>query len=105
VLFYLGQGVQVPECHAASGVVKSYTDEAGNPVDRRKLTSDLLDVRCSLLPPLSAFVAVNYRGFWFFIDDRDVQSKDTFALLGYVFAMQAGESKSSAPVQVLPVVR
>ena len=32
-------------------------------------------------------------------------SKDTFALLGYIYAVQAGEVKANAPVLTLPVTR
>jgi hypothetical protein len=103
VLFYLAQGVQVPEDHVKSGVVKTYLDASGKRVDRRSSTSDLLNVRCSLVPPLTAFVGIFYRGCWFYIDDADVNSKDTFALLGYIYAVQAGEVNANAPVLTLPV--
>ena len=32
-------------------------------------------------PPRDAYLAVKYRGYWYFIDDRDDASKKTFALV------------------------
>jgi hypothetical protein len=103
VLFYIAQGAEVPESHEKAGIVKAYMDEAGNRIDRRKCISDLLNVRCSLAPPAHALTAVFYRGCWFYVDDTEVPSKDSFAMLGYVFALQAGEVKSNAPVLTLPI--
>ncbi|MGB1881610.1 MAG: hypothetical protein ACPHTD_12920, partial [Gammaproteobacteria bacterium] len=53
--------------------------------------------------PASAAVAVNYRGHWFYIDDSDIDSKSTFALLGQLFALQSDADKTGAPVLTLPV--
>jgi hypothetical protein len=103
VLFYLAQGVQVPESDVREGTVKVYRDAAGKVVDRRESIVDLLNIRCSPLPPLRAMVSVFYRGNWFYIDDADVSSKDTFALLGYIYAVQAGEVKGNAPLLTIPV--
>ena len=51
-----------------------------------------------------AVVAVQYRGAWFFIDDRDIDSKDTFRLLDQVGSILAGETAPSpAPVLTLPM--
>jgi hypothetical protein len=32
-------------------------------------------------PPASANVAVKYRGWWYYIDDRDAQSKATLGIV------------------------
>jgi hypothetical protein len=32
-------------------------------------------------PPSRAYVAVKYRGWWYYLDDQDAQSKATFALM------------------------
>jgi hypothetical protein len=32
-------------------------------------------------PPLTAFVAVKYRDCWYYVDDRDQQTKASFALV------------------------
>jgi len=102
LLYYVAQGIDVPEGHVADGLTKIYRDPQGEPIDRRTLTRDLLDVRCAALPPAGAFVAVPYRGQWFYIADSDTASKDAFTLLSIVFALQSDE-KPAGPVLTLPV--
>jgi hypothetical protein len=108
ILFYLGQGTDVPASHAKKGYVKARWHEAkeSRSVDWtvwRNSTMDLLDVRCSLLPPSEAFVSIPYRRHWFYIDDGDSRSKDTFALLSIIFSLQAGEVPAMLPVLTIPV--
>ena len=103
VLYYVAAGIDVPDSHVKKGIVKTYRDVEGNIVDRRALTKDLLDVKSSLVRPSSAYVAVSYRGRWFYIDDADVPSKDTIALLGLIFALHTKEVGQSEPVLTLPV--
>jgi hypothetical protein len=102
VLYYVAQGVEVPAGHEKLGLTKVYRDEAGRAVNRRQFTRDLLDVRSSALPPTGALVAVPYRGRWFYIADSDSDSKDTFALLSIVFALQS-EERGQTPLLTLPV--
>ncbi|OGV74324.1 MAG: hypothetical protein A3K19_02700 [Lentisphaerae bacterium RIFOXYB12_FULL_65_16] len=105
VLFYVAQAVDVPARDVKRGVVKVSHDEAGNAIDRREYLKDTLSVSSGLLKPGSASVSVAYRGHWFYIDDADLASKDTFALLGIVFAIQSGDVKMSQPVLTIPVIQ
>lgn len=105
VLFYLAQAVEVPAGDVKRGVVKVSHDAAGNASDRRDYLKDVLSVSSGLLPPGSASVSVAYRDHWFYIGDADLASKDTFALLGIVFAIQSGDVKMSQPVLTIPVIR
>jgi hypothetical protein len=108
VLYYLAQGIEAPASDVQRGYVKTRwrgpKEGAGITLeDWRKATMDLLDIRYSLLPPREAFVSVEYRGRWFYIDDSDTKSKDTFALLYLIFALEAGEVPSMLPVLTIPV--
>jgi len=102
-LFYLSQAVEVPESHRRRGYVTTTLDEEDQPFDWSDVTGDLLKVHCRATPPGDAAVAVRYRGWWFYIQDDDLSSKSTFALLGQLFALQAGGAKSVPPVLTLPV--
>jgi hypothetical protein len=102
LLYYVAQGIEVPGEHVAAGLTKVYRDTRDRPVERRRFTRDLLDVRCSALPPGNASVAVPYRGRWFYIADADTASKDAFTLLSIIFALQS-EEKKTGPVLTLPV--
>jgi len=103
VLYYVAQGIEAPAEHRERGLTKTYTDARGRAVDRRALTADLLDVRCAALRPAGSFVAVRYRGCRYYIDDADPASKDAFALLSIVFALQSKERPGGQPVLTIPV--
>ena len=53
--------------------------------------------------PANAFVAVPYRGAWFYIADNDLESKSTFMLLTQLFNLQAGQIKTVAPALTIGV--
>jgi hypothetical protein len=73
--------------------------------DWGEVTGGLMDIRSSKQQPSNAYVAIDYRGSWFYIDDSDLTSKSTFSLLMQLFALQAGEVKSTVPILTLPVSR
>lgn len=102
-LFYLSQGVEVPVPHRKKGLVTSTVDGQGRPFDWSDVTGDLLRAHVQFIRPAGAAIAVRHRGYWFYIDDADLSSKSTFALLGQLFALQAGGVESVAPVLTLPV--
>ena len=57
-------------------------------------------------PPPEAYVAVKYRGYWYFIDDRDQASKTTFALVLQLSRIDfAAQEPTGGPFLTLPVGR
>ena len=42
-------------------------------------------------------------GYWFYINDDDIQSKTTFLLMQVLMGMQSGASSSGAPILTIPV--
>lgn len=105
VLFYLSQAVEPPEPHLAAGWATVTRDRGGQVFDWRLVTGDLLRVASSRERPAEAFIAVPYRGAWFYIADDDLESKSTFGLLAQLFSLQAGDSRSLVPVLTLPLSR
>lgn len=103
VLFYLSQAVEPPEPHLAKGWATVTRDASGGVFDWRRVTGDLLRVPSSRERPAEAFIAVPYRGAWFYIADDDLESKSTFGLLAQLFSLQAGDSRSLVPVLTLPL--
>ncbi len=87
----------------SEGRVTVTTDEHGNRFDWRQVTGELMHIRWSDKRPKNAYVTVSYRVRWFYIDDSDLTSKSTFSLLMQLFALQAGEIKSTSPVLTLPI--
>jgi hypothetical protein len=45
---------------------------------------------------------VFYRNRWFYIDDRDADSKTTFALVSMLQMLQSGETSAITPLITLP---
>ena len=105
ILFYLSHGVQVPDEHVARGLVTKTKKEDGSMFDWEEMTGDLLKVKsCKCpAPPGNAYVSVRYRGNWYFIEDSDLNSKSTFALLIQLYDLQSGDVKGSAPVLTIPI--
>jgi len=48
--------------------------------------------------PQDTFTAIQYQGQWFWIDNKDINSKRTFALLMIFLSLTETEQKSNAPV-------
>ncbi len=79
------------------------TDPFGDPFDWPDISGDLLRVEFSNRKPLCSAVAVKYRGYWFYIDDRDHSSNATFALLMQLFELRASGGAGQGPVLTLPI--
>jgi hypothetical protein len=90
----LAQAITPPDRHQESGQVLSAHGD-GN---REVLPSPWLTVEHSLRPQMGAFVQVYYNGYWWFIRKTDWKSKRTFALLTYLFSLQASERAVGLPV-------
>ncbi len=60
--------------------------------------ADLINVRVSKEKPRDAFLAIQFRDHWFYIDDRDVPSKNTFAVIQILFSMANSGSGSVGPL-------
>ncbi|MEM1097984.1 MAG: hypothetical protein AAGH92_04270 [Planctomycetota bacterium] len=102
-LFFLSQGVHVPENDVEAGRVPVPRDDAGQALEQGAETQGLFTVHHADRRPRDAYAAVSHRGRWFYIDDADLPSKTTFSLLSQLFAMQAGQLKNAGPLLTLPV--
>lgn len=106
--FFLANGIEVPEEHLCAGVAQPVNGAEGHPMDPAEITRGLFAVHACKghKPPPTAFVAIHYRGYWYYIDDRDHQSKTTFALLSYLGRLDfARQSLGGVPALTLPVGR
>jgi len=106
VLFFLAHGVEVPPEHAASGVAPLTVGPDGRVFDWQQVLGGLFRVHAvaGKEPPPGARVAVCYRNHWYYIDDRDRDTKATFALVLEVSRLQVSTEKSGpGPVLTLPV--
>jgi hypothetical protein len=110
VYFYLANGIEVPAEHISCGLVHPALDDHGNPFDGREITRGLFEVRVykGHKPPKNAYVAVPYRGYWYYIDDADSTTKATFALMLKLSRLDFAhlrEGIGAKPLLTLPVGR
>ena len=105
-LFFLANGVEIPQKHVECGLVR-FPADGTNPMDA---TSDLFHVHsCSgnrHKPPACAYLAVWYRDHWYYLDDRDADSKATLLLMLQLRQLDFKSPEfSRAPALTLPVGR
>jgi hypothetical protein len=107
VLYYLANGVEVPPEHLACGYVQPIRDPDGNPVDPAEITRGIFEVHVAQghKPPKDAYVAVNYRDCWYYIDDRDQATKSTITLMLQLNRLDFASDRPAAPFLTLPIGR
>lgn len=99
VLRAASKGVAVPAAHVTDGIVRGGT----GPV----YDSGPLMVHAARERPVQASIATRHRDYWYFIDEGDVASKQTFLLLRTLVGLRldSGEKGQLAPVLTVPVGR
>jgi len=103
ILFFLSQGVDTPAEHEEEGLVVITENPDGTVFDWNELLGDLFVVKSSKSRPKNASMAVQHRGYWFYIENSDIDTKTTFVLLSQMFSLQTGDAKGQAPILTLPV--
>jgi hypothetical protein len=98
IIAFLSKGVDVPEAHLTGGRVYPTWSELQD-WDEPVLP---LHVRTSTAPPDAAYVAIQYREHWYFVDESDLDSKRAFMLLMFLFELLAPSGGGSAPLLTLP---
>jgi hypothetical protein len=83
-------------------------DAEGQVFEVREVTRGLLEVHTGKghKPPADAYIAVKYRGYWYYVDDHDQASKATLALMLQLSRLDfARQRVGSGPVLTLPIGR
>jgi len=101
----VSHGVDVPAEHAAARLTTVTRDASGQPFDWRQVTDGLFRVYSTKddKRPASAHVAVPYKGYWFYIDETDQDTKSTFSLLMELSRLELAGKTGPGPVLTLPV--
>jgi hypothetical protein len=109
VWLYLANGVEVPAEHVTAGLVQVTSGSDGIAREDRETTRGVFAVHVceGRKPPPEAYVAIEYRDHWYYIDDRDLASKATFLLLLKMSRIDFGHHRPgpSGPALTLPVGR
>lgn len=96
ILNDIAASVEVPPAHVAEKRV-----DPGMPFEGEGLRPPLVRIHSSAEKPADAFVAVEYRGSWFWIDDRDLTSKRLFSFLMFVMTLNETGSRDGAPIMTI----
>lgn len=103
VMYFLSQGVEAPGDDSQAGRVTVTHDAAGQPFDWARVVGRLVRIRSGDEAPAAPAVRVRYREHWFWIEDNDLNSKTTFALLRLLLFLKSGERQVAAPLVTIPV--
>jgi hypothetical protein len=94
IMVDLAWEINVPQEHVDSGRTRSTFIDTG-------LGGSLFQVHSSEERPKDAYVAVQNRGYWFYIDDHDMISKRTFGILQILMSLtDAGETARGPIVSI-----
>ena len=93
ILTDISSTVEVPAEHVAEKRVPPTMESEGEGVK-----GPLIRILCSREKPGDDFAAVPYRDRWFWIDDRDYQSKKLFSFLMFVMTLTETGGKEGAPI-------
>jgi len=98
LMAFLSRGVRVPAEHLEQNRVRPRSA----PVGPRDRALEPLVVLAQREKPESAFVAVHYQDYWFYVAHDDHESKEAFGLLTYLFQMQAPQVQGAGPLLTVP---
>jgi hypothetical protein len=101
MLFDLSSSIDVPPSHVEEGRVpgtRVFETDGGPDGFRRPMVRILSGPE----RPEDAFVAVPYRGNWFWVEDRDYPSKGMFSLLLILMSLTDVDSGKGAPIITIP---
>jgi hypothetical protein len=99
ILLDMSSYIEVPASHVAENRAGRGFDNVGaaaTGIDR------LIRVQSSKEAPADAFISIQYRGHWFWIDDRDYHSKGVFTFLMFLFTLTETGGGQVAPVITVP---
>jgi len=98
ILVDLASYVEVPE----ADVVENRVYGPQRTSEQLQMFPPLLKVHSGPTAPADAHVAVNYRTQWFWIDDRDRQSKQMFNFMMFLFSLTETGSAQAVPIVTVP---
>ena len=99
MLVEFSAGIEVPRQHLAEGRARA-APETVAPASPAE--APLARIRSGSEPPTDAYVAVRYRNYWFWIDDRDIESKRAFMFLRVFSSIAETGVVPQSPVITIP---
>jgi hypothetical protein len=98
LLSFLSAKVEVPEKDISEGRASSGVREATENI----ASKDKFIIKCSESKPQDAFVSVAYRNRWFWVDDRDLESKRAISFIMFIFTLADTGKPEPLPQITIP---
>jgi hypothetical protein len=102
ILTDMASYITVPEVHVTERRVRPTPEDDVGP---RGPIPPLIRIASAAECPADVFVAVPYLGYCFFIDNRDLPSKQSFSSIMFLFTFVETGSKEAAPILTIPTTR
>ena len=99
ILSELASYIDIPEKHIQE---KRAPGNFSVDADTKAGVMPLLHIHSSLKRPEDDFVSIQYRGYWYWVDDTDYWSKRMLTFMMYLFTLAETGSPSQAPVLTIP---
>lgn len=93
----LSRRVEIPPAHLDQRLVGEDTSFNEASSQERALRIQSADER-----PTNAYVAVEYLGKWFYLENTDERSREAFGLVTYLYLMMATQPESAGPILTVP---
>ena len=100
IIIELSAQIDVPAEQVAEGRTYATSRDIGEETGKMPL---FIRVHCGKEKPSDSFAAINNRSHWFWIDDRDRQSKVTFTFLMILFSLLETGAPPQAPAITVPI--
>lgn len=98
IMTEVGAQIDIPPAHITEGrATPGFTAQPGEGQSIR-----FIHIHSSRERSAEAFLSIRYRDHWFWIDDRDLQSKRNFTFLMLLFSLADTGEKKSLPVITIP---
>ena len=102
IMVNVAASIEVPGEHVKEGLVEARSD----PPEAPGILGPILRIRSSSSAPRQANVAVQHRGWWYYVDDTDLASKRAFLQIQMLFMTRLTEATrgvQGAPLLTIPV--
>jgi SH3-like domain-containing protein len=99
ILSELASYIDIPKIHVEE---KRAPGNFAVAADTKAEVMPLLRVHSALKAPEDDFVSIQYRGYWYWIDDTDYWSKRMLTFVMYLFTLAETGAPSQAPVLTIP---
>jgi hypothetical protein len=99
MMSFLAKGVQVPPEHLADGWAIDYRIPISERGGKKLIPFRMIS---SKTQPKNSFAAVRYMDHWFYIENKDIDSKRALGLIIAFFRILAPSGGGAAPILTLP---